>query len=467
VIGFSLVEQPTFSAESAGLSLLRRLLGEAAEASLASLPAEQLFELLLQEARQRPPLLLIDNYESVLQALDASADPDEAAGPIAGAGPTPPDEATGTEREQAERLHRLLYRLAEAGLPLLITSRRQPSGFPGEALYPPAEAGAALSGLAPQAGADLFLHHSSRAKAAEAASRELARAVAEKTGGHPLAITLLAGEFDHSPEKNPATFLATWDEELAAARRDGLAAHHVTFATAFERSFRALDPAQQAHLAALAALAAPFFAEGAALLWGQPLPQTEAERAALHQALGHLAQRSLLAVDRTFTDGTPATYYLEPVILRHLRRHYPHPAELSDVVAAYAAYAAWLVNRSYGDIYSDAALAQLARQWLDELLAQAAAQPPDVVARYCRQLAWLLRHYGRLDEAAPLLQRGEAAARQAGDEAMLSSLLFEQASFAVTRGDLDGALGLYDESLAIQAKLGDLQGKSATLHAKA
>jgi hypothetical protein len=33
----------------------------------------------------------------------------------------------------------------------------------------------------------------------------------------------------------------------------------------------------------------------------------------------------------------------------------------------------------------------------------------------------------------------------------------------VARGDLDGALGLYDESLAIQEQLGDLLGKSATL----
>jgi hypothetical protein len=38
------------------------------------------------------------------------------------------------------------------------------------------------------------------------------------------------------------------------------------------------------------------------------------------------------------------------------------------------------------------------------------------------------------------------------------------AGVLVTRGDLDGAMRLYEQSLAIKESLGDVRGKSATLH---
>ncbi len=40
----------------------------------------------------------------------------------------------------------------------------------------------------------------------------------------------------------------------------------------------------------------------------------------------------------------------------------------------------------------------------------------------------------------------------------------QMANVAVTRGDLDGALDLYRQSLDIKERLGDAQGKAATLH---
>jgi len=94
--------------------------------------------------------------------------------------------------------------------------------------------------------------------------------VADATAGHPLAITLLAGEFDLSPEQNPANFLQHWDDELAAARRAGAAPHHETFAVAFARSLQALTPGQQEHLAALGRFSAPFLPRARPCCGGWP-----------------------------------------------------------------------------------------------------------------------------------------------------------------------------------------------------
>jgi tetratricopeptide (TPR) repeat protein len=435
LIGFSLADLPDeFTPETVINGLLARLLGEAAALSLAGLPAER-----QAEARQRRPLILIDNYETVLHHLN----PDSA--------PTPDPQSP--TPANALRLHRLVARLAEAGLNLLLTSRQHPAGLAHEVTFPPDS----LAGLTVPAGAELFLRHSSRAKADSSGHRSLAEQVAAATAGHPLAITLLAGEFDLSLEQNPANFLQHWDDELAAARRAGAAPHHETFAVAFARSFQALTPGQQEHLAALGRFGAPFFAQGAALLWGL------AETAQAQPDLNELVRRSLLAVDGTYDDDTPATYRLEPVILSHLRRHYP-----TTPGPAYAAYAAWLVDRCYGETGSSVALAQLlARWWLDELVGQTGAQPPETAAGYCWRLAWLLRQYGRLDEALRLLEQGQAATQQQNDQAMLSNLWYEQAGILVIRGDFEGALKLYTDSLDINEKLGDLRGKAATLHAMA
>jgi len=76
VIGFSLADLPDeFTPETVINGLLARLLGEAVALSLAGLPAERQTETLLAEARQRRPLILIDNYETVLHRLTPDSTP--------------------------------------------------------------------------------------------------------------------------------------------------------------------------------------------------------------------------------------------------------------------------------------------------------------------------------------------------------------------------------------------------------
>ena len=145
-------------------SLLQHLLpGRAQQLEAAAAAAQQ--REILNALREWDGLLLVDNYESVLQALeDAQGNP------------------------EARAIHHLLAQAANGGAQLLLTSRRQPAGFAGENVFPPTKS---LPGLETAAAAALFLHHSARAKS-EKGGPTLARDVARATEGHPLALALLA-----------------------------------------------------------------------------------------------------------------------------------------------------------------------------------------------------------------------------------------------------------------------------------
>jgi tetratricopeptide (TPR) repeat protein len=70
---------------------------------------------------------------------------------------------------------------------------------------------------------------------------------------------------------------------------------------------------------------------------------------------------------------------------------------------------------------------------------------------------------GDLDGAMRLYQQSLQIKEQLGDLQGKSATLHAMANVMVTRGDLDGAMRLYQQSLQIKEQLGDLQGKSATL----
>ncbi|NLF12474.1 MAG: CHAT domain-containing protein, partial [Anaerolineaceae bacterium] len=308
VLGLSFAGGEVDAARFRG-DLLRGLLGEQAALGLAAAGPGAQAQAILAALRDWDGLLLLDNYESVLQALAAGArDAGAEAGPPAAEGTdlaamrallraafvddrglrrlcqeTPalqgalpafgsgfslddaidallahcrtralvpellaavrkanpgqfarhfPGAARGAAADEAAGVHRLVYQVAEGGARLLLTSREHPAGLPGEVVFPGREP---LPGLRTDPAAELFLKHSTRARKEEPAGRRLAADIARETEGHPLAIALLAGEYDRSPVAAEA-FLAGWPDELDAARREGLAGHHVTFAAAFNRS---------------------------------------------------------------------------------------------------------------------------------------------------------------------------------------------------------------------------------------
>jgi len=423
--------------------LLRGLLGQSAAQALAQAPAAEQTRRILERLRDWDGLLLLDNYESILQGL-------------------------GEEETEALAIHRLAAQAARGGASLLLTSRRQPAKLAGERVFPRSDH--PLPGLSLDPGAALFLHHSTRAPDEGQPALSLARQVADVTEGHPLAIALLAGEYDDSPVP-PADFLAGWADELAQARDYGLAEHHRTFTVAFDRSYDRLPPAQQERLRALSRFPFPFFAEGAALVWGLDLE--EDDLAAARRRLHALTQRSLLEVESYFEDQTPAAYRFQPALRQALARRVSDREQAAQE-AGYAAYGAWLARRGYSDIHKDPGLARLVRVSMEALEAAAGRLEGTERLWHIRRLAWLKGAYGQTQEAYDLIESVLDPGRPLPDaehdpEAarVESSLRYELANLCVTRGDLDRALALYQESLQLKEQIGDLKGKAASLHAMA
>lgn len=434
VVGVTFADSPTLAPQAFMFELLRHLLGADASQRFSSLPVEQLAEQLLQVVGEQKPLMLLDNYESVLQALDEA--------------PTTPK-----VRDNAQIIHRFVAQLAKSGTHLLLTSRRQPAGLGGEVLYPPQRA---LAGINRRAGAQLFFHHSTRADRMNASHRTLAQHVARVTEGHPLAIALLAGEWDVSQEEDAASFLANWDSELASARQLGLAAHHVTFQTAFQRSFRHLSREQQQQLIRLSRFPAAFFPEGGAFLWQGTLPEENTALKPIKRILNEFVRRSLLRVASTCKCcGKPMTYRIDPVIRQALRAY----SQPEHVEAGYHAYALWFAQKAKYSIYHDPSIAYLTILWLDELLQLVESQPEAIKAEYSISLAYLLQHFGRSSEGLDVIKK----ARKYSTLSTLAIITNQQAAIESGLGNLDQAIQLHYESLAICEQSGNLKGKAETI----
>jgi tetratricopeptide (TPR) repeat protein len=76
------------------------------------------------------------------------------------------------------------------------------------------------------------------------------------------------------------------------------------------------------------------------------------------------------------------------------------------------------------------------------------------------EMAYILRLRGDLDGAMRLYQEALEIAERLGDLRGKGATLREMASILRLRGDLDGAMRLYQEALEIFERLGDLQGKA-------
>ncbi|MDX9992216.1 MAG: CHAT domain-containing protein, partial [Anaerolineales bacterium] len=481
VCAYSFASQVNFVDFSA--ALLRQLLGAEAASQLTGQPAASRRAAILAAAREWDGLWLFDNYESVMQGLALAQNESLTAGEQ-------------TLRDEAGPIHRLVSDLANGGATLLLTSRERPAGLRNELLFPPGDD--ALQGLDAAAGVELFGQHSTQARQDPPGHADFARAIWQAAEGHPLAIALLAGEYDTSPVSR-ADFLNNWQDELANARRDGLAGHHVTFRVAFERSFSHLPPELQRALARLSIFPFPFFQQAAEQVWaGLPLPGGMQPAQALHE----LTRRSLLELDANFKDGTPATWRFQPALRQEAARRLDE-SEREARQNGYAAYGAWFVNLARDEIGKQPAIARLTQASLGELIRLADLQPQENAARYCWLLGIILYQLGFTREADDILGKGAEFAGQSGNDVIRERILFQQARMNIlhgnlesamqfleecarlakaedsqgeysvilsemahiynTRGDLTRALGLYEESLALKEQLGDKQGKAASL----
>ncbi|MBV6396268.1 MAG: Photosystem I assembly protein Ycf3 [Anaerolineales bacterium] len=126
-------------------------------------------------------------------------------------------------------------------------------------------------------------------------------------------------------------------------------------------------------------------------------------------------------------------------------------------------------SSQHGGIYRDPNLARHARLSMSDLAraVSVADQDEKEASNFYFHLAFLNTHFGDLDGAMQLYQQAREILEGLGDLQGKSATLHNMAQIYVTRGDLDGAMQLYQQALQMYEGLGDLKGKSATLHAMA
>jgi hypothetical protein len=125
------------------------------------------------------------------------------------------------------------------------------------------------------------------------------------------------------------------------------------------------------------------------------------------------------------------------------------------------------VSRAYnpeGGIDADPEVAAQTRFLLPDIAAAVPYLPPEQRGWAAWRAASVFERLGQPEQAHQSITLAEATARETENQELLSRVHHQQATLLVTRGDLDGAMRLYEQSLAIKESLGDVRGTSATLH---
>ncbi|MCX8066807.1 MAG: CHAT domain-containing protein [Anaerolineae bacterium] len=350
-------------------------------------------------------LLALDNFETLTRAGDEG-------------------------NADARELQRFFRSLPARGTALLVSSRER-TDLPGEQRVE-------VSGLDEGAGARLFSAHVSARR--DALTEEGMRALSRRVGGHPLALKLLARRFDTGTE--PLRDFVEGVEAVLpeAAERWDDGRRHDTLRACFDFSLAPLErrePALAEGLARLTIFSGPFIDQLAApVLFGvERVQAAEQERRALfRQAAGilhRLWERGLLEREVVplgpQAEETLYLYSVHPALAPFARARLTPEARARTEEGFFQAMQAlavrcWPLSEG-GGVYGDPVLALLARL------------------------------------ALPDLRRAARMRQDAG-----GSLLRFHAGFLHQHfGDLEGAMRLYQESLAIKESLGDLRGKAATL----
>ncbi len=408
-------------------------------------------DLLITTICARRRLLVIwDNYETVLWRLGLETVTDDVA-------PFAPE-----QRDEAVVVQRLVRKLADNGAWMLFTTRQSPVGLPGEVCFPPIAEGQQLAGLNPEASVELMRRWISKRTPSATFLKQLAAAL----GHHPLAMVLTIRRWDRGQDTESA-FLEQLEQALADASDPAAPVYQQTSVEINVRlSLKALPPKLQEALLCLTIIANPKITpRHAAVVWGMTAGSQWLLEPA-HRQLETLQQTSLLLGQGYDQEHNRAlTYAIQPVIATVLRR-YAQTHDLSAARIRYGRWAAALVDQARDPQHGINASAELAQQMqslLPDIAEALAALPTPERGWALWRATWVLNRLGDPATAWRLIEQANQLAQEHNDEALLSRVYHQQADLLVTRGDLDGALARYQQSLAIKERLGDVKGKSATL----
>jgi tetratricopeptide (TPR) repeat protein len=407
------------------------------------LELEARLQRLLEALQGKRLLLALDNFESLFKARQ---------------------EGTEAQKAAAAHLYKFFEQIPARGPTLLISSREK-TELPGETLIP-------VRGLSEAAGAELFYSRVSarRAQLTRRDCLEVARAVE----GHPLALRLLAPLFDRGEGRDVQDFLKRLDQHLSQARpKMPEGGRHDTLQACFDFSLAYLEKAAPELVAALARLSLfrgdfPAFLAAPVIFGSERLLKEEEDQQKAFQEAEDLLLRlwEFGQLEREILPlGTTALslYHLHPALRPFAA------ARLDDAGRAAAEEGYFLAmrrlgSRAYAEFEKGGLEAFLARRAIQDLVSACALRQDAEGSTLRFHTAWLLTVFGDLDGAMQLYQQSLEIKERLGDLRGKAATLHQMANVLVTRGDLDGAMELYRQVLENVERLGDLKGKAATLH---
>ena len=405
---------------------------------------EERTKILYQGFEKNPPILLaLDNFETIVYARDDKTKPER--------------------QRQARDIFRFLRGLPARGVTLL-TSSREKTKLPGEKLIE-------VSGLETLYGALLFM---ALAPGREGdLTLEGARKISRAVHGHPLALRLLGLLFDEEADLSLQDFTENLDEILPAAEDAWSSSgdRHGGLKACFDFSLKHLSKKLALDLASLSNFHAFFPDFVAARVINKDIQDTESLQKSLpktRRSLNVLWGRGLLErIQFPAGKETLSLYRLHPA----LRPFAAEGLNVEEREATEARY--WRALKDLGrmtypanegsGIYGSPILSLVASRALPDLQWAAEMREDQETSTLAFHTAFLLRHFGDLDGAMAMYQQAQEILEGLGDLQGKSATLHAMAGIYVTRGDLDGAMAMYQQALQIDEGLGDLQGKSATL----
>jgi tetratricopeptide (TPR) repeat protein len=408
-------------------------------------------EAILQQRTRQASLLVLDNLETLLDAL----------------------EQAGAVRSQAQPLAAFLARLHEGDGAVLMTTRIEPPASWGKSRL------IHLGGLDDKAGAALFweLLPPDRRTAAPLADR---MALNHRVQGHPVSLRLLAGRFGESVGPL-AGFAATIEAALRTAEQrtpasladpERQATLYATMAYSVER----LAPAQRETLRRVSVFRTPFPAELGVMVAADAEntgdPPADALRdasAALEALTAEGAERQIQELvrlgvlemaERTTADAGLLFYDLHAMLRWYVAEMLPAPDE--ETFARYAAALAGVARRAYDDFDRHGWLRLLVNSMVADLDAALPYLPPPARSLMAYHLAQPYQRIGLVRRALELYEEALELAIAEDNPHNVAVTQSSMADVLMQMGKPNEAMALYKESLETKKALGDVREIAVT-----
>jgi tetratricopeptide (TPR) repeat protein len=410
---------------------LARFLGLISGAAEPSLDPGQLEKQVLAQLAQRRVLIVLDNAESLVDAVEA-------------------------EDGAAIQLADFLRQLPGPTVSLLVTSRVQ--------MQWPGEASLELGGLSSEDGAILF--RQSAPQRPEAIEMPLAQQLSQKVEGHPLSLRLLGGAFNASAVAL-AVFLAEHEEQLVKAENKyvGPAHRHRTLYASMETSVRYLSAELRELLSKLWMFHAPFLPQSAAAIIDPQTDQAQEKHSPVYDRLHTLWQRGLLTRETlTTSDGSLLFYRLHPTMRPYVEQYLAQQEERETLLNRFGAEYARLVRFLHEELDRGGMAASLALLLGEDLERGCGYVTGLEQGYYLLRWGWIQQRLGVRRHGLELTEQALDIAQMQQDTPLYLQVLNNMALVYDATGQPKRALELYEQALPLMRAVGDRAGEATTLN---